>query len=307
MEKPTVSTISWNYDLKRILLGEENYDEDNPIKNILMGKDKKYYQDISGLTEKSDYYTGSRGDVENYKIVHDVFRKLTGGRVTEHKDIMNSFWTTYKILLQIEYPKFFRPDEIIGENKKNFLNEVSTSNLSKVSIKFPPYNSRKTMIISDEYFTYFDKYEFEINQGDTWIDFLLKNFKRFDKVHENLELKKFAKRTHTIGNITVVPKGFNTGRQANDYWDFGLQSLQDFLTSFDSWDNYVETYCMQPFLTEENKPVSLWKGHLEEQSAKLPQDEVIINMFLSNVNRSIEARGILIMSNLRKYSHELWE
>ena len=46
-----------------------------------------------------------------------MFLKLTG-KATVHKDIMNSFWTTYKIMLQLVYPDFFRPAEVIGKFKK---------------------------------------------------------------------------------------------------------------------------------------------------------------------------------------------
>lgn len=50
MEVPIVDIIAWDYGLKKILL-DKNYDKINPIKNILMAKDKQYYQDISGTKE----------------------------------------------------------------------------------------------------------------------------------------------------------------------------------------------------------------------------------------------------------------
>lgn len=41
-----------------------------------------------------------------------------------HKDIMNSFWTTYKIMLQLVYPDFFRPAEVIGENQEKLFRKI---------------------------------------------------------------------------------------------------------------------------------------------------------------------------------------
>lgn len=290
--------IEYNTDLKQILLGE-NYDKVNPIKNILLAKKGKNYQNKS-----SDYYNYTsykNGHIENYQIVEEVFQKLNGGKPTEYKDIMNSFWVTYKTILQIEYPEFFRPNRI-----EKILEKPDKNTLLPPSIKYPPYCSRKNLIISDEYRTYFEAFnfgnneKFKIEEEDTWLDFLLKNFGEFEKVHKNPNLMKFAELTHTIGNITIVPKGFNRSRASHDYWDFALESLRVFLASFNSWNNYVEIYCMQPFLKEDGELVSLWEGHLEGETPLLLQDKDMVNEFLVGVNKSIEVRGKNIIEKLER-------
>lgn len=74
-----------------------------------------------------------------------------------HKDIMNSFWTTYKIMLQLVYPDFFRPAEVIGENQESYLEKPSEQNLLAVNSKYPPHDSGASAVISDRYLTYFDQ------------------------------------------------------------------------------------------------------------------------------------------------------
>ena len=103
-------------------------------------------------------------------------------------------------------------------------------------------------------------------QKYTWNEFLLDNFTKFERVHQDPQLKRFAELTHSIGNITVVPLGFNSGRSLSfkDYWDYSLEQLSIFLASFHSWESYVHTYEMQPFLNEQYQPVALWKNHLKK-------------------------------------------
>ena len=85
MAEITVKTISEKDDLKKLFLGQE-YDQQQPVKNILKARTSNVH-------------------IEKYEVVEDVL-KLTG-KATAHKDIMNSFWTTYKIMLQLVYPDFF--------------------------------------------------------------------------------------------------------------------------------------------------------------------------------------------------------
>ncbi|EIW2096634.1 hypothetical protein MBU60_002592 [Enterococcus faecalis] len=103
MAEITVKTISAKDDLKKLLLGQE-YDHQQPVKNILKARTSNVH-------------------IEKYEVVEDVFLKLTG-KATVHKDIMNSFWTTYKIMLQLVYPDFFRPAEVIGEIQESYLENL---------------------------------------------------------------------------------------------------------------------------------------------------------------------------------------
>ncbi|WP_426093968.1 hypothetical protein, partial [Escherichia coli] len=69
-------------------------------------------------------------------------------------------------------------------------------------------------MISDRYLTYFDQVFPDylpnpVPKKYTWNEFLLDNFTKFERVHQDPQLKRFAELTHSIGNITVVPLGFN--------------------------------------------------------------------------------------------------
>ncbi|MGF2146482.1 hypothetical protein ACQUEF_14065 [Vagococcus fluvialis] len=284
MNEININNLKWDTDLKRILLGDK-YDETNPIKNILMGKIDQNYMD-----NKNDYYKYSRGHLENYQIVEDVFQKLTNHKDTGFKDIMNSFWITYKCLLQIEYPKIFKPfgNEIVSIKKPPFYGEINDS-----YIKHYEENLKVSDVIVN------DK-----NQKLDWITFLIDNFDRFDKVNKVTELKDFAKLTHTIGNITIVPAGFNRGRNDYDYWDYALVKLRNFLETIDSWDNYVQKNHMEPFLSNTYRPVPLLEGHLNDSKLTLPQDSDVIKKSLKFINGSIEERGRKMINSLNQSSYE---
>ena len=103
MAEITVKTISAKDDLKEVTFGS-NMMTQQPVKNILKARTSNVH-------------------IEKYEVVEDVFLKLTG-KATVHKDIMNSFWTTYKIMLQLVYPDFFRPAEVIGEIRRKLFRKT---------------------------------------------------------------------------------------------------------------------------------------------------------------------------------------
>ena len=109
-------------------MGQE-YDQQQPVKNILKARTSNVH-------------------IEKYEVVEDVFK--VNWKATAHKDIMNSFWTTYKIMLQLVYPDFFRPAEVIGENQESYLEKPSEQNFLAVNSKYPPHDSGR-------YLTYFDQ------------------------------------------------------------------------------------------------------------------------------------------------------
>ena len=137
-------------------------------------------------------------------------------------------------MLQLVYPDFFRPAEVIGEIQESYLEKPSEQNLLAVNSKYPPHDSGTSAVISDRYLTYLTKFFLTIYQilyqKYTWNEFLLDNFTKFERVHQDPQLKRFAELTHSIGNITVVPLGFNSGRSLSfkDYWDYSLEQLSIF-------------------------------------------------------------------------------
>lgn len=295
-------------DLKKKLLGS-NYidDENNSIKNILMAKERQYYQDIKGVGRNSDYCRGYRGHIENYRVVDEVFKHLTDNKSIEHTDVLHSFWHTYKAIMQLERPDLFRPSGSIKNGNVIPLEKPNNDNLPKIGKGFPPYDSDKYLVIHEKYIEYYQHYfpEYlpnEVPKKYTWIDFLLYNNDKFSEVYDKYpKLKAFARLTHSIGNIIVVPKGFNTGRGENDYGDFALKSLKTFLDSFNAWEDYVTKFHLDPFLildenqSEKYSPISLWNGHLEGKAGFFPKNKTEIEEFLENVTSSIVEREKILL------------
>ncbi len=56
-------------------------------------------------------------------------------------------------MLQLVYPDFFRPAEVIGENQESYLEKSSEQNLLAVNSKYPPHDSGTSAVISDRYLT----------------------------------------------------------------------------------------------------------------------------------------------------------
>ncbi|MGF1957592.1 hypothetical protein IGJ42_001489 [Enterococcus sp. DIV1067f] len=305
MDKQNLDCLT---DLKKKLLGSNYIDDENsPIKNILMAKEKQYYQDIKGVGINSDYCRGDRGHVENYRVVNEVFTHLTNNKTIEHTDVLHSFWHTYKALMQLERPDLFRPSGSLKEGNVIPLEKPDKTNPPEIDNRFPPYDSDKYLVIHKKYIKYYQHYfpEYlpnEVPKKYTWIDFLLYNNDKFIEVYKKYpKLKDFARLTHSIGNIIVVPKGFNRGRGANDYGDFALKSLKTFLETFNAWEDYVTRFYLEPFLnvnenqSEKNSPVSLWTGHLDGNAGSLPKSDIVIKDFLANVTSSIKERENILI------------
>lgn len=303
MDKLSIETLEWNYDFKQILLGN-NYDKLNPVKNILLAKNNSNYKDTTKEYSLNKRTSRKQGHIENYKLIEEVFQKLPLGN-TDYKDIMNSFWTTYKCYLQISYPLVFCPD-----GKENDIFPLTISeNINAPSIAYPPHISEKHKFISDKYLKYYTEelayLKFIINKHDTWLDFLINNFNKFEKVHKCVYLEKFANLTHTIGNIAVVPIGFNSGRAGYDYWDWGLKYLKEFLDPIDAWSKYLEIHDYLPYVdvTKNNEVRPFWTNHLNTityNSYLLPKTEKDVKDYLKFINNCIEYRGIKIMEKINQ-------
>lgn len=305
-----MGNIRWDYDLKKDILGDD-FNEEYHIINILNAR-------------KSDNH------VENSKQVKDIYKVLFN-QENQYKDIMNSFWNTYKCMLQIEYPLIFAPQKEI--NKSNVLKKdkdlIKKLRDSKIVMQgrtpfskykdgptFPQefvdyYNNNFPLILENENddkekYKYNIKLDVSINYK--WIDFLLCNFDKFPLVHRHETLNHFAKLTHTIGNITVVPKGFNTGRNAGDYWDYGMKYLYEFLNpiSDNTWKSFIDKYELHEYVYDEiphskaHPIIPFWEGHLDPNAYATPQDIKQIEKFLSEVIPKIEKRGKKLIKRYNK-------
>lgn len=285
----TQAPLSWDYDLKRILLGDK-YDETEPIRNILNGK-------LHEKDSKDDYARSMPGHIENYRVVSDVFESLYPNGSTQYKDIMNSFWTTYKHYLQIEYSDVFMPEGKLSEDATNW---EKPSYSKRPSTRYPPFSYGDYTCVGEGYAAYFALHfpEFKVAAEDKWFEFLLANFEHFPNVHRSAELNTFAQRTHTIGNICDVPKGFNAGRGASDYWDWALTFLREYLMTFGGWKLFVDAHYLNDYVNaEDDTVIPFWENHLSDNKMipYYPLTHSDIQSFLKTVNANIRSRGERMM------------
>ena len=222
-------------------------------------------------------------DRDTLDLTADIFEKLYGVKrnigsykknryfladgVMLESDTMNSFWTTYRALLDFCIKEYCKknmdigiPREFIYEFIVVFggVNPAIRSNNKLNLKKFQEYYMENDLRVAYEYFSdyanhtgnrrYGERLHLYVTyclQGDAntaelaeeryaW---LYANHSRFRKLievvcGENLyqEVEKFARLTHAIGNYCLVPYGFNVDRASltDDYWDLSLVTLQGY-------------------------------------------------------------------------------
>lgn len=138
------------------------------------------------------------------------------------------------------------------------------------------------------------KKEEEYYRGDTMVSFnRTKNASiKFKNNEINIEIEKFAKLYHTIGNMIPIPLCFNYERSGNgwyDYWDLAMQNIKEWyrlkdnheerkvplrqllnpigknkdieksielcekwLSNFDTWNDFVNANYLEVYIEEEN-------------------------------------------------------
>lgn len=142
----------------------------------------------------------------------------------------------------------------------------------------------------------------EISHPPTRSKWLLKDevYEHYKVINENESVKEFARLTHTLGNFTLLPKGFNVKRNIlhHDYWDLTLQYFNVFLGD-NAFVPFVEKYYYKNYLDEE-KVELYWEGHSLNQIA-LPRDLSYgqIIEIIEKMNGKIKARGKEILEELK--------
>lgn len=191
---------------------------------------------------------------------------LAGGAMLE-SDTMNSFWTTYRALLEFCVKEYCRkqmdigiPRELLYEFIVVFggVNPAIRSNIKLNRKKFREYSMENDLQAAYEYFSDYAnhtgnrRYEETLHLYVTYClqggadtagltqeryVWLYANHSIIRKLIEAVcgenvyrEVEKFARLTHAIGNYCLVPYGFNTKRASltDDYWDLSLVTLQGY-------------------------------------------------------------------------------
>ena len=113
---------------------------------------------------------------------------------------MNSFYQTYRLLLLSSDKSFWKSDFNAFCNNRGV--GVKPKSIKKNALKLL-------------------RYEWLLSE---------KVFNHYENINNHPDVMRFATVTHTIGNMTLLPKGFNVGRAiaTRDYWDLTLMSLQSF-------------------------------------------------------------------------------
>ena len=254
--------LPWEYDFKKqvfINLPSDCSFNANPVKRI--------------LEKECNCYGNPICETESCDLMQAIYRVLWEMDSIEDEcdaDVMNSFWTIFRNFVQAKCSDFIKP-----------ANEISPRG------KFP----NKKGVFRSEDKTLFDAYkESGVKENDTWVSLILRNYDdKFEVLNES-SLQKTAKLSHTIGNFTLVPKGFNSRgmegsrlkhNDMHDTWSQTLNHLKglDWINNrylgCSSWEEYCVKFKMNGY-----KSCYSYTNVAKEQEA-----------FLDNVNTAIEERG----------------
>lgn len=144
-----------------------------------------------------------------------------------------------------------------------------------------------------------------------------------DYIHSEM-IKEFAKWTNTVGNLVLVPAGYNGSRGIQpcikDYFDLSLENLvcgwdencylgEDSRTRKQNFIKYINTFFLWDYVDINYEPIPLCESHkkqMEMQRATrkleakgvLPEKEEI-DVLCGNINVRIQSRGLFVNAMLR--------
>ncbi|MCM3612685.1 hypothetical protein M4S82_15675 [Planococcus sp. MERTA32b] len=129
---------------------------------------------------------------------------------------------------------------------------------------------------------------------------LLDEYDYYKEINEHKEVQKFAALTHSIGNFTLVPKGFNTKRNAlfDDYWDITLEYFKKEFGE-DTFLQHCQKFKYIGAYLDNSQIQTYWDGHAMNNK-KLPSSFNTIQILevIKKINRSIEIRGKEMLQEL---------
>lgn len=278
--------LPWEYDFKEEVFIQKSWSPSfnkNPVKRILE-KDSNFYGNPVCETEDSMLMQA---------VYHILWGTYSKNVIGEDKgdcdaDVMNSFWTIFRNFVFNKCSDFFEY-EVNGIKYKILPNSI-------------PFNQKNQENI--DLLNYYKKYGAE--NGISWEQLILKNYETpfFEELRNNDNIHDFAKLTHTIGNFTLTPKGFNCSgtpeknlkhknlkhNDGNNTWSEALLNLKELdwaknkYLGCTSWKEYYKKFYMDVYEKE-----NAYAYATTEDS----QDE-----FLQKINTAIEQRGKLMTKRL---------
>ena len=138
------------------------------------------------------------------------------------------------------------------------------------------------------------------------------------------KINEFAKWTNTVGNLVLVPAGYNGSRGTQpcikDYFDLSLDNLvcgwdensylgEDGRDRKQNFIRYINTFFLWDYVDGNYEPVPLCESHkkqmeMQRKTARLeakgvlPEKEEIDNL-CGNINNRIQRRGLFVVAMLR--------
>lgn len=225
-------------------------------------------------------------DVEfKYATIKQFARSCYDHDMQMGPDTMNSFWITFSAYLIANYSDTYRWN--------NFKNTVFFKD-GENGKQRDRADGIKELIEADE------------------------NYIRSEKI------KEFAEWTHTVGNIILVPAGYNGYRGTQpcikDYFDLSLDNLVnvwdgpsflgvDCETRKRNYIKYVNTFFLWDYVDENYEPVPLCESHkkqmeMQRKTGRLEAKGVLpgkeeLDDLCSNINGRIRRRGLFVIAMLR--------
>lgn len=269
--------LPWEYDFKKEVFIQKSWSpsfNENRVKRI--------------LEKDSDFYGNPSCETEDSMLMQAVYHILWGtyskNVIREYKgdcdaDVMNSFWTIFRNFTNSKFKDFFEP-------AYNIYPRVSFPNKGIFSSE--DEKSRKLL---------HDYSKYEVKEGDSWATLILKSYDDVFQSLNNIHLQKLAMLSHTIGNFTITPKGFNFSgtleknlkhNDVNNTWSEALLNLKELdwgknkYLGCISWNEYCKEYYMDDY---------------EKDYAYVTVEEDQ-DKFLKKINTAIENRGKLMTKKL---------
>lgn len=225
-------------------------------------------------------------------------------------DIMNSFWTTWRRVLELCFEEYFIKNRVgisIQEEKLKYQFVLLFGGLRR---QFNPICG-----VTKQNLIYHFQNTANNENIDVFIQTLLKKKEYSDKAYnevkyrwiiQNIEmiaeiiievagqdfynlLEEFALLIHTKGNLIATFKGYNQGRSlvTLDYMDLTLKTIRSVLGE-NVFKDYVRRFFLEDYIDSDGNIKMFWEGH--EFNRKQATNLREIRSFLEIVNQNIIKR-----------------